>query len=69
MIAGLVASGLGVAAAPAMVLPLMSFAGLATAELSEPTVDRDLGLAYLPGRSRSPAAQFVADALRASITG
>lgn len=69
VIAGLVASGLGVAAAPAMVLPLMSFAGLAAAELSEPTVDRDLGLAYLPGRSRSPAAQFVADALRASITG
>ncbi|MFN3005394.1 LysR family transcriptional regulator [Mycolicibacterium wolinskyi] len=68
VIAGLVAAGLGVSAAPAMVLPLMSFAGLGTAELIEPTVDRDLGLAYVPGRSRSPAARYVADALRASIS-
>jgi LysR family transcriptional regulator, carnitine catabolism transcriptional activator len=69
VIAGLVASGLGVAAAPAMVLPLMSFAGLGAAELIDPAVDRDLGLAYVAGRSLSPAAQFVAQALRASITG
>jgi LysR family transcriptional regulator, carnitine catabolism transcriptional activator len=69
VIAGLVASGLGVAAAPAMVLPLMSFAGLGTAELVEPVVDRDLGLAYVPGRSLSPAAQYVAEALQTSITG
>lgn len=67
VIAGLVAAGLGVAAAPAMVLPLMSFAGLGTAELTEPTVDRDIGLAYVPGRSLSPAAQHVADSLRASL--
>jgi DNA-binding transcriptional LysR family regulator len=67
VIAGLVASGLGVAAAPAMVLPLMSFAGLGTAELIEPTVDRDIGLAFVPGRSQSPAAQHVADALRHSL--
>ncbi len=68
VIAGLVASGLGVAAAPAMVLPLMSFAELGAAELIEPTVDRDLGLAHVPGRSLSPAARHVVDALRASIT-
>lgn len=68
VIAGLVAADLGVAAAPAMVLPLMSFADLSAAELVEPTVDRELGLVYVPGRSISPAAQRVADTLRASIT-
>lgn len=68
VIAGLVAAGLGVAAAPALVLPLMDFADLEVAELVEPAVDRDLGLAYVPGRSISPAAQHVADALRASLT-
>ncbi|MFC5676850.1 LysR family transcriptional regulator [Aeromicrobium endophyticum] len=67
VIAGLVAAGLGVAAAPAMVLPLMSFAGLSSAELVEPTVDRDLVLAYVPGRSISPAAQHVATTLRTSL--
>lgn len=67
VIAGLVAAGLGVAAAPALVLPLMSFAELEVAELVEPSVDRDLVLAYVPGRSISPAAQRVADALRASL--
>jgi LysR family carnitine catabolism transcriptional activator len=67
VIAGLVASGLGVAAAPAMVLPLMSFAGLGTAELVEPTVDRDIGLAYVRGRSLSPAAQRVAQALSSQL--
>ncbi|AQA02276.1 hypothetical protein BVC93_07345 [Mycobacterium sp. MS1601] len=67
VIAGLVSSGLGVAAAPAMVLPLMSFAGLSTAELVEPTVDRDIGLAYVPGRSLSPAAQQVAQALSSQL--
>lgn len=67
VIAGLVASGLGVAAAPAMVLPLMSFAGLGTAALTEPIVDRDIGLAYVPGRSLSPAAQHVAEALSSQL--
>lgn len=68
VIAGLVAAGVGVAAAPVMVLPLMAFARLGAVELVEPTVDRDLGLAYVPGRSISPAAQHFADALRATIT-
>lgn len=65
VIAGLVAAGLGVAAAPAMVLPLMSFAGLETAPLVDPVVDRSLGLVFVPGRSLSPAARHFADALRA----
>src|SRR5690606_22825284 len=33
VIAGLVSAGLGIAAAPALVLPLMQFAGLESAEL------------------------------------
>jgi LysR family transcriptional regulator, carnitine catabolism transcriptional activator len=66
VIAGLVAAGLGVAAAPAQVLPLMAFAHLESAELVEPAVDRTLGLAYVPGRSRSPAASYVEEALVAS---
>ncbi len=66
VIAGLIAAGLGVAAAPAQVLPLMAFANLESAELVDPTVDRTLGLAYVPGRSRSPAADYVERALIAS---
>lgn len=64
VIAGLVSAGLGIAAAPAMVSPLMAFAHLSSAELIEPTVDRRLGIAFVPGRSLSPAAQHVADVLQ-----
>lgn len=67
VIAGLVSAGLGVAAAPAMVLPLMAFAQLSSAELVEPSVDRGLGIAFVPSRSLSPAAQRVAEVLRQSI--
>lgn len=66
VIAGLIATGLGVAAAPALVLPLMSFAGLESAELAQPTVDRTLGLAQIRDRPISPAAQRFADTLRVS---
>lgn len=59
VIAGLVAAGLGVAAVPSLVLPLMAFAGLESAELTGPTVDRTLGLVSLPGRPVSPAAEHV----------
>ncbi|GAB3568756.1 LysR family transcriptional regulator [Amycolatopsis endophytica] len=65
VIAGLVAAGLGIAAVPSLVLPLMSFAGLEAAELVEPTVDRTLGLVSMPGRPLSPAAGHFADTVRA----
>lgn len=63
VIAGLVQAGLGVAAAPATVLPLMTFAHLMSAELVEPTIDRNIGIAHVPGRTVSPAARAVAAAL------
>ncbi|MCR1786159.1 LysR family transcriptional regulator [Nocardioides carbamazepini] len=56
VIAGLVAAGLGVAAAPATVLPLMAFADLAATPLASPEVDRTLGIVTVPDRSTSPAA-------------
>ncbi|MBM9462178.1 LysR family transcriptional regulator [Aeromicrobium sp. YIM 150415] len=59
VIAGLVAAGLGVAAAPETVLPLMSFAGLSTTPLVDPRVDRRLGIARVADRSLSPAAERV----------
>lgn len=60
VIAGLVAAGIGVAAIPSLVLPLMTFAQLEAAELVEPTVDRTLGLVSVPDRPVSPAAeQFI----------
>lgn len=68
VIAGLVSAGLGVAAAPATVLPLMSFAGLATTPLIDPDVDRTLGIASVPLRSVAPAVRRVAEAL-AHLTG
>lgn len=63
VIAGLVQAGLGVAAAPATVLPLMTFAHLKSAELVEPTIDRNIGIAHVLGRTVSPAALSVAAAL------
>ncbi|UGU34410.1 LysR family transcriptional regulator [Mycolicibacterium smegmatis] len=60
VVAGLVAAGLGVAAVPATVIPLMSFAGLTATRLVEPQLDRTLGLVSVPGRSVSAATARVA---------
>ncbi|MDQ6523309.1 LysR family transcriptional regulator [Nocardioides sp. LHD-245] len=65
VIAGLVAAGLGVAAAPATVLPLMAFADLASTPLVSPEVDRTLGIVTIPDRSTSPAAERVIASLSA----
>lgn len=67
VIAGLVAAGLGIAAAPALVLPLMAFAELESAELVQPTVERTLGLITARDRAASPAAEFFAQQLRTSM--
>jgi len=64
VIAGLVSTGMGVATAPALVLPLMSFAGLEAAELIDPVVDRTIGMAQVAGRTVSPATGAVIAALR-----
>lgn len=64
VIAGLVAAGLGVAAVPSLVLPLMGFAALEAVDLSAPSVDRTLGLVSVPGRPVSPAAARFAETVR-----
>lgn len=63
VIAGMVAAGMGVAAAPALVLPLMSFTDLESAELVSPTLERTLGLVSMRERPMSPAAEHVAAVL------
>ncbi len=54
-VAGLCSAGLGVSAAPAFVLPLMHFAGLASTPLTEPVIRRQVGILSdprrVPGRS------------------
>ncbi|WP_345498451.1 LysR family transcriptional regulator [Nocardia callitridis] len=67
VIAGLVAAGLGVAAAPMLALPLMLFADLKSAPLVHPTVDRTLGLVHLPDRPLTPAARLFADRVAAAV--
>lgn len=67
VIAGLVAAGLGIAAAPALVLPLMDFARLESAELIQPTVERTLGLVSVRDRPVSPAAIVFADRLKTAL--
>lgn len=57
VIAGLIAAGLGIAAAPEYVLPLMSFANLTSIPLTSPTINRPLGLVTATGRTVSPAAR------------
>jgi len=68
VIAGLVAAGIGVAAAPALVLPLMAFARLESAELIQPTVERALGIVTARDRPVSPAAAHVAERLAHTLS-
>jgi DNA-binding transcriptional LysR family regulator len=64
-VAGLVAAGLGVTAVPALVLPMMEFAGLVSLPLREPTLRRHVGLLSDPRRRRSEAAAALVQVLRA----
>lgn len=57
VVAGMVNAGLGITVLPAMVIPLTMFADLEVAELTNPTLDRTLGLLTMEGRPLTPAAQ------------
>lgn len=63
-VAGLCAAGLGVSAAPAFVLPLMAFAGLASASLVEPIVRRRIGILSDPRRIPGRTAEGLLAVLR-----
>lgn len=56
-VAGLVAAGLGITAAPSLVLPMMTFADVVVRPLAEPVVERDICLIHDPRRPMSRAAQ------------
>jgi DNA-binding transcriptional LysR family regulator len=59
-VAGLCSAGLGISAAPELVLPLMEFADVRTIPLVEPTLVRTIGVLTNPARSLTPAArQFI----------
>jgi LysR family transcriptional regulator, carnitine catabolism transcriptional activator len=55
-VAGLVAAGLGISAAPSLVLPMMSFADVEVRPLVDPVVERDICLIHDPRRPMSRAA-------------
>ncbi|QBR93787.1 LysR family transcriptional regulator [Nocardioides euryhalodurans] len=55
-VAGLTAAGLGVTAAPGLVLPLMQFAGLLSRPLVDPVVRRDICVVQHPERPVSRTA-------------
>ncbi|WP_199432996.1 LysR family transcriptional regulator [Qaidamihabitans albus] len=56
-VAGLAAAGLGVSMVPALVLPMMRFAGLRRRTATDPVVERDVCLVHDPRRPRSRTAQ------------
>jgi len=56
-VAGLVAAGLGISVVPALVLPLMQFAGLHHVRLTDPIVQRSICLLTDPRRPQAPAVQ------------
>lgn len=56
-VAGLVAAGLGVSAAPSLVLPMMMFADVVVRPLVAPAVERDICLIHDPRRPMSRAAR------------
>jgi len=63
-VAGLCSAGLGVSAAPAFVLPLMDFAGLASTPLIDPVVRRQVGILSDPRRLPGRAAVSLLTVLR-----
>ncbi|PRX43405.1 DNA-binding transcriptional LysR family regulator [Prauserella shujinwangii] len=56
-VAGLTAAGLGVSMVPALVLPMMGFAGLRSRPAAEPAVERDIRLVHDPRRPLSRTAR------------
>ncbi len=62
-VGGLVAAGLGVTAVPALVLPLIAFAGLTGVPLRAPRVQRDICMIHDPRRPLSPAARGLVELL------
>lgn len=62
-VAGLVAAGLGITAVPELVLPMISFAGLAHIPL-RPTVQRKISIVQLAGRRQSSCTQAFIEKIR-----
>lgn len=62
-VAGLTAAGLGVSMAPALVVPMMGFAGLEHAAATGPVVERDIRLVHDPARPLSRPARALMDTL------
>jgi len=63
-VAGLVSADLGVSVVPSLVLPMMQFCKIATLDLVEPVVEREICLVYDPLTPISPASRALMDLLR-----
>lgn len=68
-VGGLVSAGLGVSAVPALVLPLLQFAGLQHRPLTGPRVQRPIGVVLDPARPQAPAAATFLDAILRPVAG
>ncbi len=64
-VAGLVAAGLGISVVPALVLPLIAFAGLRPVLVEGPILERSICLLTDPRRPQAPAAQAFIQSLAA----
>jgi len=62
----MVASGLGVSAVPALCRAQMLELGARCVALSDPVIEKPVGILTKPGHELSVAAQAIADALRAA---
>ncbi|MNY58337.1 DNA-binding transcriptional regulator OxyR [compost metagenome] len=63
----MVASGLGVSAAPALCAEQMRELGARCIPLSEPTIERAIGVLTRPGAELSTAAQALFDILKGEV--
>ncbi|MBB4138142.1 LysR substrate-binding domain-containing protein [Gordonia humi] len=68
VIAGFVSAGIGVAAVPGLVTPLMMAPGIHSTPLGTPAVVRHVGIAQILGRSESPACTQIVALLREITT-
>ncbi|GAA1202112.1 LysR family transcriptional regulator [Prauserella alba] len=62
-VAGLTAAGLGVSMVPALVVPMMGFAGVQHTAAAGPVVERDIRLVHDPARPLSRTARALRDTL------
>ena len=66
---GIIAHGLGIGTLPSSAVSMVQQAGLSHADIRGPVMKRQIGIMSRRGRSLSPAAEALVEALKIAVTG